>query len=382
MKKVTITRKIQVFLASTNETKKEDYKQIHKWIDLAYKAANQVATHLFFQENQRDFIYLGKRMKLILLDENIPNQELQSKVSNEVLTGAEPMLNTSRQNSTYRMLSNKYKGDLPSDVFNNINSLVIQNFDSEKQDYFTGAKSLRSYKKGMPFPFSARSVKNIHSTENNRDYYFSLFGLKFRTHFGNDRSRNKELWEKTMTGNHKLCNSSIKYSNGKFFLLASIQFEADLAVGLNEMKIVLPPSPPMIVKIGNIEFPIGDPSEFIHRRAAIRASFKRAQIVASHSKGGRGRKHKLRMLEKHKDYEQNYINTRIHQYSKKVLDLCLDHKCSKIILSKSPDFTSNTEYSVEKTDLQFSIHNWSPQSIIEKIKYKCNKHGIVFVEKN
>src|SRR5699024_4219192 len=110
------------------------------------RAANYVATHAYFIENTSEFFYIHDDVKLKIKDrENDPDG----------------ILNTSLVNTTYRLLSSKYKGEIPASILTQINSNVRKNFSAERKDYFTGKKSLRSYKRGMPIPISKKDIRNI-----------------------------------------------------------------------------------------------------------------------------------------------------------------------------------------------------------------------------
>lgn len=384
MKKVTITRKIQLLINGDKEYVKETFTTLYDWSEKVFRAANVASTHLYFQEKQKEFSYLTEdAKKLILVNENA---EQKGKVKELIDSGKGiAALNTSKQNTTYRLLSNYLKGQIPADVFSNLNAQLVQTFNAESKDYFSGKRSLRSYRRGMPMPFSSVSIRNIELTEDSKDYQFDLFGLKFKTYFGRDKSGNKMIFESSLAGQYKFCNSSIQIDGNKIFLLAVFQFDGAELSGDKVMEAELSIDYPIVAKLpsGKKE-KIGSRDEFLHQRLAIQAALRRAQIAATYTKGGRGRKKKMANTDRFKEKERNYIQTKLHQYSAKLISLCVNNKCG--VLSLKHEEIADMPEGLEKKDREewikkneFLLRNWSYYGLLEKLKYKCNKAGIEIV---
>lgn len=114
-----------------------------------------------------------------------------------------------------------------------------------------------------------------------------------------------------------------------------------------------------------------------------------------YAKGGKGRKKKLHKLEDFESKERNFVQTILHSYSKKMIDLCLKNKVGKLVLDPQNEETKKLEARIkeikqdenltkmEKRDLieksKFVISNWSYYGLTEKIKYKAKIVGIEVV---
>lgn len=388
IKTVTITRKIQLNIVSEGQDVKEVYTKLYDWNEKIFRAANTASTHMYWQAQQREFFYLSNEANVLLSDSSVPVEDIKSEKTRKLVEdGAIRLFNTSQQNTTYRVLSEKLKGDVPSDIFANLNSQLAQTFAAESKDYFSGKRSLRSYKRNLPIPFSAKSIRNITLTEDKKNYSFDLFGISLRTYFGKDLSGNKIIFESALAGEYKLCASSIQLDGKKLFLLAVFQFEATELKGDKEMFAELGLVTPIIAHFGKKPIYIGTKEEFLHQRLAIQAALRRSQIAARFNSGGRGIKHKTKNIEHFKEKEKDYVQTKMHQYSRKLVDLCVSNKCGKLILKFTPDpivpdGLSREEKEIWRESNEFLLRNWTYYGLVEKLKYKCAKVGIeVIVEK-
>lgn len=356
-----ITRKIQIIPQGDKEQRNAIWQTLRGYEDSAFRAANYVATHAFVQEKISEFSYFHDDIKMKLTD--------RKKDDNGIF-------NTSSQNTTYRMLSAKYKGKIPSSIYCQINSVVRQTMATDKKDYFTGAKSLRSYKKGMPIPIGKRDLRNL--TKDNEDkgnYSFTLFGMDFKTFFGRDLSGNEIIIDRASIGEYSLCDSSIQIKNNKIFLLAVIKFDS-VKNDLKEDKVLnakLGLLHPIEFEVGKNNYTIGNKEEFLHRRLQIQEGLRRCQISQRFNKGGKGRKKKLQATERYELAEKNYVTTRIHQYTAKLVDWCIKMKCGQLVLIEQEQ-----KEEIAKED-EFLLRNWGYYGMKDLLKYKCNINGIKLV---
>ena len=127
---------------------------------------------------------------------------------------------------------------------------------------------------------------------------------------------------------------------------------------------------PIVVKTRTGKLTIGSREEFLYRRLAIQASRKRVQKGTTFSKSGKGKKRKLKAVNKYKDVESNYIANRIHVYSRRLIDFCIKHQAGTLILMNQED---KSEIAKEE---EFVLRNWSNYDLTTKIKYKAEKAGI------
>jgi transposase len=358
---MTITRKIQLLIDSDDkEVIKQAKDQLYHWQWICFRAANMIMSHHFVQEQVKDFFYLTEEIKLKIADEK--------KEENGIL-------NSSRQNTTYKLLSNHFKGQIPTNILSTLNHTLISYFNTEKSAYWKGEKSLRNYKRNIPIPFGAAVISKFHRTADNRNFYFKLFKIPFRTYLGKDRSDKKVMLDKIMNGTLKLLTSHLQIDNGKVFLLASIQVDKeqhtlDTSV-IAEASLSI--EHPVTVKIGTNEHSIGTKEEFLYRRLAIQAAINRLKKGATFNRGGHGRKRKMKCLEDYQHKERQYVEYKLHVYSRKLIDFCVKNEAATLIL-----VNQEQKEEIAKED-SFLLQNWSYYSLKDKIRYKAERAGIQLV---
>ena len=362
-KRIIITRKIQLLIDSKDpEFIKQARNQLYQWQRICFKAANMIMSHQFVQEQVKDFFYLTEDVKLKLADKK---------------RDEDGMLQLSREGTTYHVLSNHFKGQVPMNMMAALNHSLLSYFNKEKVAYWKGEKSLRNYKSNIPMPFSGRSIYKYTLAADGRNYCFNLYRIPFRTYLGRDRSDKKAILERLRTGALKLLASSLQIVKGKIFLLASIEVEKEQHV-LDPAVIAeasLSIAHPVVVRVGNNEYTIGNEEEFLHRRLAIQAAIHRVQKGAVFNRGGHGRKRKMKSLEDYKHLEKRYVEQKLHVYSRMLIDFCVKHRAATLLL-----LNQQAKEEIAKDD-PFLLKNWSYYSLKEKISYKAEKAGIqVIVE--
>lgn len=366
-KDVTITRKIELNLHGyESKDFKEAFDKLYKWRNICFNAANLVATHCFHQEQTKQFFYYTEKTKVKLADVNTEKGK------------DDGILTTSKLNTTYQLLSSIYKGQIPTSILTSLNSQIVSSFNKEKKHYFSGERSLRNYKSDIPIPIRTQDISQMKEGEHG-NYEFSLYKISFRTNFGKDLSGNKIIFERYLQGEYKLCDSSIQVvkKNGKsrIFLLAVFQFDK-LRVNVDPKKVgtvKLDFETPMILTIGDKTIKIGSKQEFLHRRLAIQAGLRRAQIASKYNKGGKGIQKKIAAIERYKESEISYVSSRIHKYSAELINLCIKYKIGTLVLDNMKEVIEKTK----EENNEFLLRNWSYFGLREKISYKSNKFGIL-----
>ncbi len=356
-----LTRKIQLLIdTKDSQVLHQAREQLYNWQRICFRAANMIMSHQFVQEQVKDFFYLTEEIKLKIAD--------HKKDENGILI-------SSRQNTTYRLLSNHFKGQIPTNILSNLNNTLITNFNKEKDSYWRGEKSLRNYKRNIPLPFGAEVLCGLAHTADNKDFSFRLFQIPFRTYLGRDRSDKKIMLERIRTGKLKMRASHLQLDNGKVFLLAAIEVEKEQHA--LDPKIIAESSlsieHPVIVKIGSLEHSIGNKEEFLHRRLAIQAAIHRVKKAVPYNRGGHGKKRKMKSLEDYQHLEKRYVEQKLHLYSRMLIDFCVKHKAATLILVNQQE-----KEEIAKDD-QFLLKNWSYYSLKEKITYKAEKAGIQLI---
>lgn len=355
---ITITRKIQIgFDVADKSELKALYEKWYKWQHIVHRAANWIATHHYIQDNVKDLFYFTEDVKV--------------KLGN-VSKDADGILTMSRDNTTYQVLSKAFKGECPMGMLSGLNMVVASTFKKESKDVRYGKKSLRTYRGNIPMPCRRGDMANFEKLPDG-NYRFHVYGTWFKTWFGKDLSGNEQIMDMAMSGEYKLCDSSIKIDGNKIFLLAVFQFEKqEVALDADKQCLAhLDLVTPIVAVIGKKRLEIGSSEEFLHRRRRIQFSLRRVQKAARFNKGGHGREKKLEAIQRFRKAEDNYVDTRIHQYTRKLVDLCVKFRCGELVLVNQKDKEDKA-----KENKEYILRNWTYFGMKEKLAYKCDKVGI------
>lgn len=356
-----LTRKVQLFIDSTGEVViGKTYKTLYQWQYICFRAANYIFTHYFIQEQIKDLFYLTDDVIVKLSD---------------IHKDEDGILTSSKLNTTYRVLTKHFKGDIPMHILGSLNMTLSKYFNSEKLAYLKGEKSVRNFKRSIPIPFMARDFRNLHKIEQRQEFGFTLFSLPFRTYLGADRYDKRVLFDKLLSGEMQLRTSSLQLDKNKIFLLATYDAQSeshdlDTAV-VAEASLSI--DFPIVVKIGKSRFTIGSKEEFLYRRLAIQSARQRVQKMVSSNKGQHGRQRKLKPLEPFREKERNYVQQKLHTYSRQLIDLCVKHNAASLIL------VGQTDKEAAVNGDEFILRNWSYYTLKEKIEYKANQAGIMLI---
>ncbi len=361
MEKIILTRKIQLVIpCKDREILKSYYDRLYEFQRHTCKAANLIHTHLFIQDRWKEMVYLAEDAKISLSD----HKKKEGGV-----------LNTSRMNSTYRQLSAHFLKVLPSNTMSNLNQAVYRTYQANRDLYWRGEKSLPNYRRDIPIPFSSREMR-WEEAGDGKNFLLYLFRIPFKTYLGRDRSELKSLLKKIVKGEIALRQSALQIKNNKIYLLASVEVEkakhsldktliAEVALSLEY---------PLVIKIGKDEFQIGSKEEFLYRRLSIQAARRRLQQACAYRSGGKGKEERYKCLKHYKEKEKNYIEEKLHLYSRRLIDYCVKAGAGTILLV-------NQSYKEElaKEDPML-LRNWSYYGLKEKIAYKAKMAGIHVLE--
>ena len=370
---MVVTRKIEVYVSEQDkDLKKGFYETIYNWSSLVRKAANIIVAHKYVQQNVRDFVYI--------------KDDIQDKFYvKDILKEGKGM---SEQNITYRIVSDILKGKVPSDIYTCLNQAVCKTFKETLSDILKGKASVRSYKENIPMPFSAKSISNIHK-EDDGHFYFTLFGIPFACRLGRDRSNNEVVIDRCINGEYQICSSSLQVDRkkNKLFLLLCVDMPMK-EVKLDKDKVLfayLDVMTPIVCSTdvrakngydsGLKWFTIGTKEEFLYRRTQIQEAVRRCQINNRYSKGGHGRKKKCQAIERWHEVEKNYCNTKMHMYSKMLVDIAVKNKCGQIMLLDQKPREDKAKEDNMRGD-NFVLRNWGYYGLKEKIAYKSKMYGI------
>jgi len=353
-----LTRKIQLLIdLPTKEEKKEALDKLYQWQNRCFRAANLIVTHLYVQEMIREFFYLSDGIKYKLADEKKDEQGI---------------LNRSRINTTYRVVSDRFKGEIPTNILSNLNQALISSFKKNRSQYWNGERSLKNFRRDMAFPFDLEGMSGLSYNDEKKAFCFRLFRIPFKTYLGKDFTDKRTLLERVVEGKTKLCTSHIKLQGCKIFLLAVFEIEKENHDLRPEIiaEASLSLEYPIVVKVGKARLTIGTKEEFLYRRLAIQSAHRRAKIGATYSKSGKGIKRKLKAVDRLGQTEPKYVHNRLHVYSRRLIDFCVKHRAGTLILLNQEE---KTEIAKEEG---FVLRNWSYNDLMTKIKYKAKKAGL------
>ena len=358
----TITRKIQInFNVQEKSDLKALYDKWYKWQRIVHKAANFIVSHQYVQDQIKDFFYLTDGIKMKLAD----------SAKND-----DGMLMTSRDNTTYQLLSKHFKGECPMGMLSGLNTVITKTYKKESKDIWIGKRSVRSYRGNIPMPMRFADSSNWTKHEDG-NYSFSVYGTSFNTWFGKDLSDNESIVDRAMAGEYKFCDSSIQMEKGKIFLLAVFSFEKQ-SLKLDKEKVAdcfLSVSHPIVIKEKKDKiFSIGSADEYLHGRLAIKGALRRVQKACKYNKGGKGRKKKMMAIDRFERAEKDYVNTKMHVYSRELIRYCLKRGIGKIILNNYSESVEDTHQETEVS--KFLLASWSYFNLSDKIKYKASVCGI------
>lgn len=360
-----LTHKIQLLVNSSDATIKQQVTDtLYRWQALCFRSANMILAHQFVQDQVKQFFYF--------------TEGLQQRLAN-INSNDSGMLNTSRLNTTYQVLSRAFKGRLPSDIFSNLNTALYKQYNNNREAIWRGELFIHPHKRNLPMPFKGRSIKELQKTDNGHDYSFTLFKQPLRTYLGKDRFFKKGLLDKIISGELKLCDSALQLHKRKIFLLLTTSHiiadrTAPDAAVVAEVR--LGPETPLMVTIGSkIKATIGNKEEFLYRRLAIQQAVRRQQQSVPYNRSSNGKKRQRHFHSNLKEAEANYIQHKCHLYSRRLMDLCLKHHAGTLVLcNDKQDIDGQAEAN------KFLLRNWSAGNLKEKIKYKAARLGIAVME--
>ena len=372
-----ITRKIQIFIPENDkDLRKAYYDKLYATRNIAVKVANMAMSHLFALDNTTPYLSEEDREKIVYL-------------------GTKGQKAT-KQNVPYVVASNLYKGEASMSMISSLLQEVQKMYQEDRKKGMWN-KSLRSYKSTIPIPNKANEYRNLRFAdytgedgETRQGCFFTCMGIPFQMRFGRDRSGNKLIVERVISGEYKMCTSCIQIDGKKCFLL--------LCVDIPQKKVKLDENKTMYAYLGWFNpiictcdvkaakeydsgyrwFEIGTKEEFNYRRRQIQEAVRRCQINNKYSVGGKGRKKKCQALDRWHKKELNYVSTKLHTYSKLLVDLAVKHKCGKIVLMHQTPREEEAKEANQNGE-PLVLRNWSYYGFKEKIAYKCKMTGIKLI---
>lgn len=350
-KTTNITRKIQIYVNQPDsEKKKEQMSQIIEWCKHSRDYANKIMTFL------HSVTFMGNMVK---------------NVAPDIKGSFYDYIESSQRNVGYKVFVNEYKEKLPSYFRSPINSNVYKKFNSSYKDVLSGKSSLPTFKSGFPLFFMKNSISSLTSD----GFVFSNIPIKFR--YGRDKSNNRSIVEKIISGEYSMTDSSMVYDfeSKKLFLLLGVKIPVQTPY-LDETKVMgvdLGISNPAYITIsGDDKFrrALGSRKSFLDGRLYIQKGIKSTQKSLAFIRGGKGRKRKLKKLNSFRKKERNYVKNQNHVISKLIVESARSKNCSMINIEDLSKIGKDVKNS-------FILRNWSYYELQEMIKHKAKKYGIV-----
>lgn len=407
-----ITRKIEVHLhkhGDGEEAEKRRAEEFRMWNEIndnLYKAANRIVSHCFFndayeyrlkiqspryKEIQRKLRY-SKSNKLT--DDEIKSLKAERKeLDNEfrkqyrafMLGGSsEGFKSTTEQNSTERIVINEFGDIIPSNVLSCLNQNVFQTYKQYRTDVEFGKRVISNFKKGMPIPFSIKVNGNLRLKQRDDGSIFVYFpkGLEWDLSFGRDRSNNREIVERILSGQYDTGISSLQEAkNGKVFLLLVVKIPKQ-SNALDPNRVVgvdLGINIPLHAALNDNEYggmSIGSREQFLKMRMRMVAQKRELQRNLRHStNGGRGRSHKLQALERLEGKERNWVHLQNHIFSKNIIEFAVKNNAGVIQMERLTGFGHDRNDEVDD-GFKFILRYWSFFELQSMIEYKAEAAGI------
>jgi IS605 OrfB family transposase len=264
------------------------------------------------------------------------------------------------------------KYEISSFVRAGLSDVINKTLTKNKKDILTNRVSIPSFiKTKMPVYFVWGSIRCYKKDEN---YHFDLTkNLTFKLHFGRDRSNNKSIVDKVLSGEYKGCDSSITIEDKKMFLNLVFKFEPKEVITKNDdvvLGIDLGINRPITMARSDLgyvqQIEIGQ--NMLNTRLQFQKRRKELSRSLKFAKGGHGRNDKMKKLDNIRNKEHNYIKTMNHKITKLVIDYCKTEGISKIKMEDLTGITKDTN--------EYFLKSWPYYQIQQLISYKGAECGI------
>lgn len=253
-----------------------------------------------------------------------------------------------------------------------LSNVIYKKLNDEKKNIFLNKISIPSFTKDKMSVYFRWMFSKIEIKENN--YLFQISkDLTFKLNFGRDRSNNKSIVDKILSGEYKGCDSCITIDGNKMFLNLTFKFEPKIVesvdngvilgidLGINR-PVTLSRSDSQYVpqiEIGNLMLQMR--LQFQKRRKKLSKGLKFAN-------GGHGRDKKMKKLDAIRNKEHNYVETINHKITREIIEYC---KRELIKIIHMEDLTGITKNATE-----YFLKSWPYYQIQQMLEYKAKEAGI------
>ena len=357
-----ITRKIRIT---------SDNKQFWEYIrDVQYqvfKAANTAMQALYY----RDVVEAELFQKLQQEHPSEGVKEARKTVQTLLYKKDQGVYDRSKQNAAYQAITLTIKN--PSYVKAALADQVHKHYQADYKKVMSGNATQRTYKRNMPIPYTKTAFQDI--TEEGMTLA-GLYQVLFL--FGSDRQGNKSFIQRILDGTYELCDSQIKLDGKKCYWLLCVRIPEQEKPLLPDVEAIADISflCPVLITASNQKgtITVGPTDEITHLRLQLNSRYEALQGKLVTSKGGHGRKRKLKALDDFHELEKRAAKTVSHAISKRVVDEVLKTRAATLHIRTAP-IPDDSE--VKKFRLRF----WGYHELASQIQYKAKKYGIKVVWK-
>ena len=360
-----------------------------KLIAVGETASDRTKVYKYVKDIASDLASVGN--EIIRL--HVCNQhELNNLSKNKTVTKGEAIkivteqLGTSIQNSGYQLTRNY--PHISSEIRTGFNQTIYKTIQQNFYDILMGKMSIPSFRKTkINIPFSAKK-NETGGTETiyieNDKYHFNLpltieekksNKIIFTLFFGKDRSNNRIIVDRIISGEYSLCDSSIQVKDNDIYLLLTYK-QPD--------KVILSKDKVMGIDIG-INRPVSfyidgekhQPDQINiglkiqHDRMKFYKHRRSLQEALKYSKGGHGRNRKIKAIEDLKEKESNWAQTINHTITRELIKIAEQYNIGTIKMEDLSGITTNS------TD--YFLKSWGYYQLQNYIKYKAEEKGITIL---
>lgn len=362
------TRKIQIAIVEEDaKLKNEKYKKLRDITYNCWKCANEIYRSLYINQQ------ISNDLKELGTDKEEAGKIIKSLYNSK-----------SFQNIAYN-ITKRYDDKIPSIIRAALAQSVRLHYDADKKDVACGNRQLRFYKRenfNIYFNIGSGKEDFFKVSDNEKDIYFNLIkDLQFVLLFGVDKSNNRVIVKRIMSGEYKLCDSNLQFKGSKLFLNLcydqpeivnklddSISVGVDLGISnlaycaLNE---------------GYARLALSGKYASEHRQI-IQKQYKEIQRSLVTSKGGKGRNKKLRPLNRYHEKEKNFMQTINHGISREIIKFALKYSAGVIKMEDlSREQFEKYDKGEEKNPSAIWINrNWTYYQLQKMVEYKAKEQGI------
>lgn len=268
----------------------------------------------------------------------------------------------------------------------NVSRKVQSDFSTAlKKGLAKGERQLPRYRRDFPYMIHGAEIKPYAQEEEyegkTRTAYYikSVNKIHLKFVFGSAERKQyrkvdmiKKLAEEDPA--YKICQSNLFFKDNKMFLNLVVTKDVETKkydpVKGRIMGVSYGFNCPAQTAFSDSEntYSLGDGDVFVEKRIQLQKNYNSLQKALRNAGGGKGRKKKLRALERYKAKEKNFAKQYNHKLSRQIVDMAKEKKVEKIILQQI-----DTKKLKKNPVL---LRNWSYSQIYEMIKYKAEYGGI------